>query len=105
MAGMSFFLARSPVTPKMTRAQGSGMRGSRRSCGSRSGLLMTPPALVGLVIRPPASVRWSCQAFRRGEQLGDAGGPVGEVQVQQWPFALRQRLPVTRRLRRLQGAE
>src|SRR6476660_5373373 len=35
---MSFFRDRSPVTPKITRAQGSGMRGSLRSCAVRSGL-------------------------------------------------------------------
>src|SRR5918998_682401 len=35
---MSFFRDRSPVTPKNTRAQGSGIRGSRRSCAVRSGL-------------------------------------------------------------------
>src|SRR5664280_1695934 len=36
-AGMSFFRARSPVTPNITSTQGPAMRGSRRSCGSRSG--------------------------------------------------------------------
>src|SRR3954470_2044325 len=35
---MSFFRDRSPVTPKITRAQGSGIRGSLRSCAVRSGL-------------------------------------------------------------------
>src|SRR4051794_28985083 len=39
-AGSSFFRARSPVIPKTTRAQGSGTRGSRRSRGSRSGLVI-----------------------------------------------------------------
>ena len=36
-AGSSFLRARSPVTPKMTSAQGSGIRGRRRSSGSRRG--------------------------------------------------------------------
>src|SRR4051812_20942034 len=40
MAGRSFLRARSPVIPKTTRAQGSGTRGSRRSRGSRSGLVI-----------------------------------------------------------------
>src|SRR3954449_3060418 len=39
-AGSSFLRARSPVMPKTTRAQGSGTRGSRRSRGSRSGLVI-----------------------------------------------------------------
>ena len=38
MAGISFLRARSPVTPKMTRPHGPAICGSRRSCGSRSGL-------------------------------------------------------------------
>src|SRR5690606_1744694 len=37
---MSFLRDRSPVTPKMTRPDGPAMRGSRRSAGSRSGLLL-----------------------------------------------------------------
>src|SRR4051794_28540717 len=41
-AGMSFFRERSPVTPKITRAHGSGIRGSRRSCAVRSGLPTCP---------------------------------------------------------------
>src|SRR5689334_17593195 len=40
MAGSNFLRARSPVIPKTTRAQGSGTRGSRRSRGSRSGLVI-----------------------------------------------------------------
>src|SRR5215468_2946147 len=40
MAGISFLRARSPVTPKITTAHGSGIRGRRRSCGSRSGFLL-----------------------------------------------------------------
>src|SRR3954470_15938939 len=39
MAGISFFRDRSPVTPKTTRAHGSGMRGRRRSRGSRRRLV------------------------------------------------------------------
>src|SRR3954467_11268044 len=39
-AGMSFFRDKSPVTPKMTRPDGPAIRGSRRSAGSRSGLLL-----------------------------------------------------------------
>src|SRR5215470_11093139 len=41
MAGISFLRARSPVTPKITTAHGSGIRGRRRSCGSRSGFLLS----------------------------------------------------------------
>src|SRR4051794_20355434 len=39
-AGISFLRDRSPVTPKMTRPDGPAIRGSRRSAGSRSGLLL-----------------------------------------------------------------
>src|SRR5689334_19676903 len=39
-AGISFLRDKSPVTPKMTRPDGPAIRGSRRSAGSRSGLLL-----------------------------------------------------------------
>src|SRR4249920_2570855 len=39
---MSFLQARSPVTPKITMPQGPAIRGSRRSLGSRSGLVPSP---------------------------------------------------------------
>src|SRR2546421_3408448 len=89
-AGMSFLRARSPVTPKITRAQGSGIRGSRRSCGSRSGL----PTL-DLLGQGPGG----------GHQPGDARRAVSQVQMQKRAAALRQRLPVTGGLCRLQRAE
>src|SRR2546423_9174329 len=89
-AGMSFLRARSPVTPKITRAQGSGIRGRRRSCGSRSGLPTSD--LLG---EGPGGV----------EQPGQAGRAIGQVQVKQRASALGQRLPVARRLGGLQGAE
>src|SRR5450755_3289031 len=38
MAGSSFLVARSPVTPNRTSTQGPATRGMRRSRGSRSGL-------------------------------------------------------------------
>ena len=41
-AGMSFFRARSPVTPKSTSDDGPAIRFSRRSRGSRSGLRPGP---------------------------------------------------------------
>src|ERR1700710_2815516 len=41
-AGMSFLRARSPVIPKITRADGPAMRFRRRSAGTRSGLLPGP---------------------------------------------------------------
>src|SRR5947208_6605916 len=89
-AGMSFLRARSPVTPKITRAQDSGMRGSRRSCGSRSRL----PTL-DLLGQGPG----------RGQEPGDARRAVGQMQVQKGAATLGQRLPVAGRLRRLEGTE
>src|SRR5437762_12465379 len=89
-AGMSFLRARSPVTPKITRAHGSGIRGRRRSCGSRSGLPTSD-----LLREGPGGI----------EQPGETGGAVGQVQVEQGAPALGQRLPVARRLGGLQGAE
>src|SRR5947209_1903276 len=87
---MSFLRARSPVTPKITSAHGSGILGSRRSCGSRSGL--TTLDLLG-------------QGPRRRQQPGRAGRAVAQVQVQERPPPLAQRLPVARGLRRLQNPE
>src|SRR6478735_4791563 len=40
MAGINFFLARSPVTPKITIPEGPAIRGSRLSRGSRRGLVV-----------------------------------------------------------------
>src|SRR3954451_6609437 len=49
---MSFLRARSPVTPKTTKAHGSGTRGSRRSRGSRSGLSAPgAPSTVSVIVR------------------------------------------------------
>src|SRR6266536_2230580 len=87
---MSFLRARSPVTPKITSAQGSGIRGRRRSCGSRSGL----PTLDLLGQGPGGS-----------QQPGQAGPAIGQVQMEQWAAALRQGLPVAGRLGGLQRAE
>src|SRR5689334_16697149 len=93
---MSFFRDRSPVTPKITRAHGSGIRGSRRSCAVRSGLptstiLPVFPGRAGLrergrpvKRRPLTSLRGVARVvrtLRRGvqrlldvlEQLGPAG--------------------------------
>src|SRR6266568_4845840 len=89
-AGISFLRARSPVTPKITRAQGSGMRGSRRSCGSRSGL-----ATLDLLGQGPGG----------GEEPGGARRSVGQMQMQERPPALGERLPVAGGLRRLQLTE
>ena len=100
--GSSFLRARSPVTPKMTSAHGSGMRGSRRSSGSRSGLaLQFGRARVGLAghgpaPRVPRAAARSCAA---------PGRAVGQVQPQQRPAPAGQRQPVTGRLGRLQLAE
>src|ERR1700722_14139898 len=60
MAGMSFFRARSPVTPKMTRTHGPATRGIRRSRGSRSGLAATPE-MTG--ISPDGWPSASCSAW------------------------------------------
>src|ERR687886_447248 len=46
MAGSSFLRARSPVMPKTTSAHGAGTRGSRRSRGSLSGLVITGPSVT-----------------------------------------------------------
>src|SRR6478609_11978384 len=45
---MTFLRDRSPVTPKRTMPQGPAIRGNRRSCGSRSGLVwvMRGPQVV-----------------------------------------------------------
>src|SRR5688572_17008650 len=72
-AGMSFFRDRSPVTPKITRAQGSGIRGSRRSCAVRSGLPTFPScqfwrAHSGLSSGQAAGGRWRLRGL---EGLGD----------------------------------
>src|SRR3954465_356840 len=68
-AGSSFLRARSPVIPNTTRAQGSGTRGSRRSRGSRSGLVIKGPFLGS--DGPPAGPR--PPGMRRGR---GAGGPL-----------------------------
>lgn len=48
MAGMSLRLARSPVTPKITRAQGPAMCGSRLSVLSRRGFTQSDAAAESL---------------------------------------------------------
>src|SRR6185437_13098939 len=45
-AGISFLLARSPVTPNITMTQGPATRGIRRSRGSRSGLTGSVSAAI-----------------------------------------------------------
>src|SRR6478735_6826693 len=51
MAGISFLRARSPVTPKITTAQGPAMRGMRLSRLSRNGLRQAVvSALAGLIV-------------------------------------------------------
>src|SRR5438067_240917 len=57
MAGSSFLRARSPVIPNTTSAQGSGTRGSRRSRGSRSGLVIMGPFLEVDRQVPPSGPR------------------------------------------------
>src|SRR5258707_4323421 len=74
MAGSSFLLARSPVTPKSTRTQGAATRGILRSRGSRSGFMIMLLFLrrLGSALapgdgppKPPRSL-----APRRGAHLG-----------------------------------
>src|SRR4051794_15344822 len=77
MAGISFLRARSPVTPKTTSAQGSGMRGSRRSRGSRSRLV---GALSRSLMTSSLASRWcpsASLAARRWSGSGRAGATAG----------------------------
>src|SRR3954470_7583994 len=68
---MSFLRARSPVTPKTTKAHGSGTRGSRRSRGSRSGLSAPgAPSTVSVIVRLRTPAGSRCSASRLLLELG-----------------------------------
>src|SRR5262249_33640103 len=97
MAGISFLRARSPVTPKITRAHGSGIRGSRRSWGSRSGLLISMAPHDTHVMTPMS--RHPGKLVDGGQQPRRPGRPVGQVQPDQRPAPTGQRLAVAGGLR------
>ena len=100
MAGISFLRARSPVTPKMTSAHGSGIRGRRRSCGSRKGVRCEGSGWLSA--RHPHTL---FRARAAASELPHARRPVGEVQPQQGPAAAGQGLPVAGGLGGLELAE
>src|SRR5690606_15026463 len=87
-AGISFFRARSPVTPKITRPHGPAILGSRLSWGSRSGLTtVTRQTPQSSTVRPdrsdaPSAGRTvgSRRGFGGGQQLREPGPAIGEVQ-------------------------
>src|SRR3954470_4691689 len=80
---MSFFRDRSPVTPKITRAQGSGIRGSLRSCAVRSGLPTGSILPVLCVVHLPYCARQGPDArtalFARGPPY--SAGPLAPDQA------------------------
>ena len=80
---MSFLRARSPVTPKMTSPHGPAMRGSLRSCGSRSGLVCSRPGTAFTDGSP-----------QRLPHLLEPGRPVGDVQAQHRPAVIGEHLSV-----------
>src|SRR5882724_7085285 len=71
MAGSSFLLARSPVTPNSTSTHGPATRGIRRSRGSRSGL--------GIIRVLRSSAAW----WPGGRSLAAHCGHLGLDRVQQ----------------------
>src|SRR5689334_24356786 len=89
---MTFLRDRSPVTPKSTRPHGPAMRGSRRSCGTRSGFDVTPtspppvgavevdqPARRGVLLRRHRGVAREGGADLHRELLAELDAPLVEA--------------------------
>jgi hypothetical protein len=90
-AGMSFFFARSPVTPKTTSAHGSGTRGQ--------------PPVAGVAQRVRAGGRRGHGRPALRQQRAQAGRAVDQVQAQHRAGRAGRAREVAQRLRRLQRAE
>src|SRR5215469_9620749 len=127
MAGISFFRARSPVTPNSTRTHGPATRGMRRSRGSRNGLTII--SLAPLAVRRARGALASAARVRAGgarnggaggqdspscsvrggagrvEQLAQARCPVPQVKADGRAAALTQRAEVSQGLGELQPAQ
>src|SRR4051794_11309070 len=80
-AGMSFLRARSPVTPNRTSEQGPAIRFSRRSRGSRSGLLRRTSNVFGIAVLL-ILLAFSGEPCHGLNQLPGAGGAVGQMEPQ-----------------------